>query len=311
MNSGFPNLTGGGHEDLEEGFWSSFSNVMMVILKIFLLVIVIMALNNRNLLDALRSNVLEKEEAQEEARQALYLAQSRLKANATLEEQLAYFEQRSSSLELELLRSRADAEEAHKLGNSRKAEIARLQALNQEQTEVLAGRNKTLGELQGKLTGLTAEQERTRNELTATRESATRLEKELGSARAKYHESDAKLLSLQGEFTELDKKYQKLLRPARSAANKQVVEVMYQKSGMSLRKPGESGYRPLDRAALENELAALKAKHGSDLYVRIVIPDNSGLSYSEAWTFTNQILNRYDYYYTPSSSSTPADSSAP
>lgn len=311
MNSGFPNLTGGGHEDLEEGFWSSFSNVMMVILKIFLLVIVLMALNNRNLLDALKSNVLEKEEAQKEARQALHLAQARLKANATLEEQLAYFEQRSSSLELELLRSRAEVEEAHKLANSRKAEIGRLQALNQEQAEALASRNKTLGELQAKVTGLTAEQERTRSELAATRESSARLEKELGSVRAKYQESDAKLLSLQGEFTELDKKYQKLLRPARSAVNKLVVEVMYQKTGASLRKPGESSYRALDRAALENELAALKAKHGNDLYVRIVIPDNSGLSYSEAWTFTNQILTRYDYYYTPSSSNTAAESTAP
>jgi hypothetical protein len=311
MSSGFPNLTGGSQEDLEEGFWSSFSNVMMVILKIFLLVIVIMALNNRNLLDALRSNVQEKEEAQEEARQALHLAQSSLKANATLEEQLAYFEQRSASLELELLHSKADAEEAQKLGVSRKAEIGRLQALNQEQADTLASRNKVVGELQGKLTGSLAEQERSRSELAASRENSARLETELGSVRAKYHESDSKLLSLQGEFSELDKKYQKLLRPARSAANKQVVEVMYQKSGVSLRKAGESSYRPLDRTLLESELAALKTKYGSDLYVRIIIPDNSGLSYSEAWTFTNQILTRYDYYYTPSSTITPVESSAP
>jgi hypothetical protein len=35
------------------------------------------------------------------------------------------------------------------------------------------------------------------------------------------------------------------------------------------------------------------------LYVKIVIPDTSGLSYSEAWSFTNNILSRYDYYYQP------------
>ena len=75
MNSGFPNLTGG-QEDMEEGFWSSFSNVMMVILKIFLLVMVIMALNNRNLLDDLKHSVQAKETAQEEAKQAFHLAQS-------------------------------------------------------------------------------------------------------------------------------------------------------------------------------------------------------------------------------------------
>ncbi len=305
MNNGFPNLSGG-QEDLEESFWSSFSNVMMVILKIFLLVIVIMALNNRNLLDDLKNNVQAKEEAQKEAKQALHLAQSSLKANASLEEQLAYFQQRSSYLDLELLRSRAEAEETRKVSNSRKSELSRLQALSQEQAETLVNRNKALAELQGKVTGLTAEQERTRAELTTTRDSATRMETELSGLRTKYNESDQKLLSLQGEFTELDKKYQKLLKPARSASNKQVVEVMYQKTGYSLRKAGEGSYRNLDRAALESELGALKTQFGNDLYVRIVIPDNSGLSYSEAWSFTNQILSRYDYYYNPSQNNVPA-----
>jgi len=305
MNSGFPNLSGG-QEDLEESFWSSFSNVMMVILKIFLLVIVIMALNNRNLLDDLKNNVQAKEEAQEEAKLALHLAQSSLKANASLEEQLAYFQQRSSYLDLELLRSRAEAEGARNLSNSQKAELTRLQTLNKEQADTLVNRNKIVGELQGKLTGLATEKERTQSELAAARDNATRMETELSSLRTKYNESDIKLLSLQGEFTELDKKYQKLLKPARSASNKQVVEVLYQKTGYSLRKAGEGSYRNLDRASLENELAALKTQFGNDLYVRIVIPDNSGLSYSEAWSFTNQILSRYDYYYNPSPSSAPA-----
>lgn len=304
MNSGFPNLSGG-QEDLEEGFWSSFSNVMMVILKIFLLVIVIMALNNRNLLDDLKNTVQAKEEAQEETKQALHLAQSSLKANATLEEQLTYFQQRSSSLELELLRSRAEAEESRKVSTSRKAELTRLEAISHEQAEALVSRDKTVGELQAKLTGLTAEQERTQSELIAARDSANRKETELVSLRTKYNESDAKLLSLQGEFTELDKKYQKLLKPARSASNKQVVEVMYRKTGYSLRKPGDASYRNLDRSALESELGALKTQFGTDLYVKIIIPDNSGLSYSEAWGFTNNILSRYDYYYNQAGSTAP------
>ncbi|WP_319585731.1 hypothetical protein [uncultured Desulfobulbus sp.] len=305
MNSGFPNLSGG-QEDLEESFWSSFSNVMMVILKIFLLVILIMALNNRNLLDDLKNNVQAKEEAQEEAKLALNLAQSSLKANASLEEQLAYYQQRSSSLDLELLRSRAEAEGARNLSNNQKAELTRLQALNKEQADTLVNRNKIVGELQGKLTGLVTEKERTQTELATARDNTTRMETELSSLRTKYNESDIKLLSLQGEFSELDKKYQKLLKPARSASNKQVVEVLYQKTGCSLRKAGEGSYRNLDRASLENELGALKTQFGNDLYVRIVIPDNSGLSYSEAWSFTNQILSRYDYYYNLSPSSAPA-----
>ena len=309
MNSGFPNLNGG-QEEPEEGFWPSFSNVMMVILKIFLLVIVIMALNNRNLLDDLKNTVQAKEAAQKEAKQAHLLAQSSLKANASLEEQLAYFQQRSSYLDLELLRSRAETEETRKVSNNRKVELDRLQTISHEQAEALVSRDKTVGELQDALAGLSTDFERTKIQLTAASDRATNKEIELTNLRNKYNESDKKLLSLQGEFTELDRKYQKLLRPARSSASKQVVEVMFRKSGYSIRKTGEDSYRTIDRPALEKELEGLKTQLGNDLYVKIIIPDNSGLSYSEAWSFTNSILSRYDYYYNQPDSTVPTGPAA-
>ena len=43
------------------------------------------------------------------------------------------------------------------------------------------------------------------------------------------------------KFDELDKKYQKLVRPARSPKNKQVAEVIYQKGGYSVRSPSALG----------------------------------------------------------------------
>jgi chromosome segregation ATPase len=296
MNSGFPNLTGG-QEDMEEGFWSSFSNVMMVILKIFLLVMVIMALNNRNLLDDLKHSVQAKENAQEEAKQAFYLAQSRLKTNASLEEQLAYYQQQASGLEIELLRSRAEIEEARNVSITRNAEINRLQTLNKEQSDAIVSSDKTLNELRVRYTGLIVEHERIQSEMTVVRNSSVSKDIELSRLRTKIDESDKRLLSMEGDFAELDQKYQKLLKPARSPKSKQVVEVIYQKTGYSIRKPGEGSYRNLDRATLESELGALKTFFGNDLYVKIIIPDNSGLSYSEGWGFTSNILSRYDYYY--------------
>jgi chromosome segregation ATPase len=296
MNTGFPNLTGG-QEDMEEGFWSSFSNVMMVILKIFLLVMVIMALNNRNLLDDLQHSIQAKETAQEEAKQASHLAQSRLKANASLEEQLAYYQQHAADLETELLRSKSEIEEARIAGSNRKAELTRLQSLNQELADTILISDKTLNELRAKYTGLLVEHERIQSEMAVVRNSTASKDVELSSLRAKVDENDKRLLSLQGDFTELDKKYQKLLKPARSPKSKQVVEVIYQKTGYSIRKPGEASYRSLDRVALESELGALKTFFGNELYVKIIIPDNSGLSYSEGWGFTSNILSRYDYYY--------------
>jgi chromosome segregation ATPase len=291
MNNGFPSLTGG-HDDLEEGFWSSFSNVMMVILKIFLLVIVIMALNNRNLLDDLKNSVRAKEVAQQEAELAAAKAQQsavaaqksaqvaefQLKANATLEEQLEYLQQRSSALEMDLLRSRAETEDARATSNNKDAELSRLQALTQEQASSLAQREQSFNML--------------KTELASKNTEALAL-------RTKVDDSEKKLLSLQGEFTELDQKYQKLLKPARSAKGKKVVEVMYSKSGYSLRKPDAAAAHSVTRAALESELAGLKAQYGTELYVKVVIPDNSGLSYNEAWRFTNEMLKKYDYYSEP------------
>ncbi len=291
MSGGFPSLTGG-QDDLEEGFWSSFSNVMMVILKIFLLVIIVMALNNRKLLDELENSVQAQEVAQQEAESAATQAQRlavaaqksaqvaefQLKANATLEEQLDYLQQRSASLEMDLLRSRAEAEEARTTSTSKDTELSRLQALSQEQASTLTQREQSFSMLQTEL--------------------ASKNTEALG-LRTKVDESEKKLLSMQGELTELDQKYQKLLQPARSAKGKKVVEVMYSKSGYSIRKPGDAAAQSVTRAALESELGGLKAQHGTELYVKVVIPDNSGLSYNEAWRFTNDMLTKYDYYTSP------------
>ena len=295
MSSGFPSLSGGGGEDLEEGFWSSFSNVMMVILKIFLLVIVLMALNNRNLLDDLKHSVRAKEAAQQQAEQASIEAQKatqqaqkasekaefQLKANASLEDQLEYLQQRVASLEMDLLSSRAETEQARNTNSSRDTELTRLQALTAQQADSLAEKDRSLNGLQADLAAKTTE---------------------LTGLRVQVDDSQKKLLSLQGEYTSLDQKYQKLLRPARSAKGKQVAEVVYSKAGYTLRKPGEAAARGVGRPALEDELAGLKAQYGSQLYVKVVIPDNSGLSYNEAWRFTNDMLSKYDYYQQPDSS---------
>ena len=295
MSSGFPSLSGGGGEDLEEGFWSSFSNVMMVILKIFLLVIVLMALNNRNLLDDLKHSVRAKEAAQQQAEQASIEAQKatqqaqqasekaefQLKANASLEDQLEYLQQRVASLEMDLLSSRAETEQARNTNSSRDTELTRLQALTAQQVDSLAEKDRSLNGLQADLAAKTTE---------------------LTGLRVQVDDSQKKLLSLQGEYTSLDQKYQKLLRPARSAKGKQVAEVVYSKAGYTLRKPGEAAARGVGRPALEDELAGLKAQYGSQLYVKVVIPDNSGLSYNEAWRFTNDMLSKYDYYQQSDSS---------
>lgn len=282
MNDGFPSLHAA-QDELEEGFWSSFSNVMMVILKIFLLVIVVMALNSRNLLEELRNSIKAEEVARQKAQQSAEDAQKatkqaefQLKANATLEEQLEYLQQRASTLEMELLKSRAETEQARSSSDERETELARLQALSIAQADSLKLNEQSIDTLKIELGSKNTE---------------------IAGLSAKVNESEKQLLSLQGEYSQLDDKYQKLLRPARSSKGKQVVEVVYSKAGYNIRKPGEPVLRVVGRDVLESELAGLKAQYGNALYVKVIIPDNSGLSYNDAWRFTNDMLTRYDYYH--------------
>lgn len=286
-------------DENEESFWPSFTDVMMVITMIFLIVTVAVVLTNTRLLENLKRSILAEQAATQEAQQAAFAAQKaaleaeqarrqaqqasaqaefQLQAKATLEEQLEYLQQRTANLEMELLRSRAEAEEARAAANSKDAELTRLQALTREQADTLGLRDKAIVELQANLEDKS---------------------KQIIGLQTKVDESEKQLLSLQGEYSELDKKYQKLLKPARSAKGKQVVEVVYSKAGYSIRKPGEAAARSVNRATLESELTALKAQHGTDLYVKVIIPDNSGLSYNEAWRFTNEMLSKYDYYSAP------------
>lgn len=295
-----------GRDENEESFWPSFTDVMMVITMIFLIVTVAVVLTNTRLLENLKRSVLAEQAATQEAQQAAFAAQKaaleaeqarlqaaqanqkaqqaseqaefQLQAKATLEEQLEYLQQRTANLEMDLLRSRAETEAARNTANSKDAELTRLQALTREQADTLGLRDKTILELQANLEDKS---------------------KQIIGLQTKVDESEKQLLSLQGEYSELDKKYQKLLKPARSAKGKQVVEVVYSKAGYSIRKPGETALRSVNRAALDSELTALKAQHGTDLYVKVIIPDNSGLSYNEAWRFTNEMLSKYDYYSAP------------
>ena len=114
-------------------------------------------------------------------------------------------------------------------------------------------------------------------------------------------QDESKLQSLKGEFDTLDTKYQKLVRPARSSNGKHVVSVWFSKqSGREvyrIRDGAQGGFTATTRPGMANTLAALKEKHGKELYVKVIIPENSNLSYSDAWRFTTEMQRKYDYYY--------------
>ena len=109
------------------------------------------------------------------------------------------------------------------------------------------------------------------------------------------------LLTLKGEYEVVKSKYEELIKPARSAKGKYIAEVYYIKGKngeiIRYRQPEDSGFIDLPLNEVEKRLSKLKAEHGKDLYVKIIIPQDSGLTYSEAWNFMRNLLVKYDYYY--------------
>ncbi len=151
--------------------------------------------------------------------------------------------------------------------------------------------------------------------LTESEEKVTSLEASVTELAKQSEEKDAKILafksddgneklrSLQGEYDTLDAKYQKLLRPARSSKGKYIVSISYKnRSGKRVikLKPGpDASYKTVTKSELHKVLEGLKKKHNTDLYLKIIIPKTSGLSYNEAWKFTSNLQRKYDYYHQP------------
>ncbi|MDC0978780.1 hypothetical protein OAS06_00155 [Gammaproteobacteria bacterium] len=104
---------------------------------------------------------------------------------------------------------------------------------------------------------------------------------------------------LRDQHSDLESRYNRLVRPARSTVGRVVVEVRFWKDGAvrqySLRESGGSE-EIISESDLYQKLSVLKVKHADKLYTK-VIPDDNSLTHGEAWGFTNKILNRFDYYY--------------
>jgi chromosome segregation ATPase len=174
------------------------------------------------------------------------------------------------------------------------------QKLSEWQQQEEESKKKVLG-LQQQLTTLESLSKTRTSEYSELEEKLKKKSAKMAALKAQRQQDEHQLLSLQGELDSLDKKYQKLLRPARSSKGKVVVAVTYTKrkghSVYRLREASGGDYKKVSRKQLERQLETFKKQHGTALYVKVIIPENSGLSYNEAWKFTNFIQKTYDYYF--------------
>lgn len=308
MEGSFVDLRLNRHDSLgEDSFWPSFTDIMTVIVMIFMLAMVILLLRNMELLSQLRATM-------EAEQQAAELARTTGEENATLEEKLIAREYELSMLRMQLMRMEENAEQQEAAITSQRHQIANLtrerDQLNSQITRLtregealnsqLALANLNVERLTKDLDQAIQRQTLTQADLEALRQSYSEQETALVAALANSETTTRELVDLKSDFSDLKIKYDKLLRPARTPKGKTVVEVRYIKVKGNYRidykGPDDDGFKQVSRKLLDQKLTRLK-RRDNNLYIKVILPQNSGLSYSEAWSFTNHLHKNYDYYY--------------
>lgn len=309
MDEGFIDLRQ--HHDAgigSDSFWPSFTDIMMVVVMIFMIASTVLMLRNWELVEKLRATI----EAEYTAKA---LARSASETSATLEEQLAQAQHANSEMRMQLMRM---TERNNTLSEQLSAQEQKVLVLEADNQQLAASLQKyrrdallnddQLKQARDEVAQLAAArntlQERMRQVLddVARSEEANRKQAtELAALRLGSSLAESQLVSLQDDYSELQVKYDKLFRPARSAQGKHVVTVRYWKDGkfyhLRIKDAGEEDYRVVSVEELHRQMAELKELHGRQLYVKLIIPDDSGLSYNEAWGFTVEMLDKYDYYH--------------
>ena len=330
MDTGFPSI-GGSHAGIggENSFWPSFTDIMMVITMIFLMATSILVVRNWQLVAELRESIAAE-------RIASQMIESTSQENATLEERLANAEQSNSILRLRLMKKDEDFKLAQTAIREQESSIASLELQNTDlQSSLQQTRSRLdtanleidaataqfeelssqIASLRQQLAQQQQENEQSRTQLSSAREQIESLtqssnkqqqdiiqltqEKSLLSQEIESY--NQQLLTLKGDYETVKSKYEELIKPARSAKGKYIAEVYYVKGQagnvIRYRQPGDKEFSTLSLAEVEQRLDKLKREHGKNLYVKIIIPQDSGLTYNEAWQFMRSLLVKYDYYY--------------
>lgn len=340
----------------QESFWPSFTDIMTVIVMIFMVSFVVLLMRNIELVNQLRATMEAERTAQELARTtgeqkenlALKLiatenelsmlrirlmqmdeqSKSQISTIGTQTEDIATLEATKKAL---TLRQNQLVAENYTLGqrlkrasttiNSQQQNLETLQQNLDSTQQQLAGSQQQLINSQQQLSNAQQQVENSQQQLAAVQVDLASLEQEhesvqqqLTSLQATYGLQSLELLelktterrfgrqinTLQGEFDDLKLKYNKLIRPARSPEGHYLVEVRYTKSAGRLvieyQTEDKPGYSAVSQTVLENQLDKLMKIRKEGLYIKLIFPEKSGLSFNEAWQFTSRLQGKYDYY---------------
>jgi chromosome segregation ATPase len=319
------------HQISEATLWPTFTDIMTVILMIFMLTMIIVIIKNTNLSDQLRFSQERKQQVEESLRESQQIV-ANFKDNITnLEESL-----RTKEMEIILL-----TDEAKLLKSNLESKLAIVSALKNQisdlnqkvvmlqatvaskEAEALNLKEASAAEIQRMKEASQAEilrlKEASEEEIARLTEETRRqieaFNHKMMVLLGQLQEKEAVLVALDSErkdlelalakqrsdYSELEEKYIRLIRPARSPLGREVVSVHYSrldgKYKILFKDIDAAQFEQINPQQLHDRLGKLKEKLKDKLYVKIVIPEESGLSYNEAWSFTREILSKYDYYY--------------
>ncbi len=296
-------------QDTDISLWPSFTDIMTVILMIFMLTMTMVIIKNADLARKLLFRESEQQKAAralEESRQL----QEQLKITVTnLEEKL-----RTKEMEIILL-----GDEIKVLESSLEAKLALISALEARQQDLQRDvqqlesavadarveKEALQKESEEKIAAIT---EQTRQQIEEFNRKFAALMQQLSQQQetvvvlnTEKRELELALAKQRKAFVVLEDKYNRLIGPARSPLGKMVAAVQYAKKDgryrILFKDIDTDVFEEIDRKQLDNRLEQRKTQFKGKLYVKVIIPEDSGLSYNEAWNFTRDILSRYDYYY--------------
>ncbi len=331
MNQGgFTDLRlNGDHNDVNEGFWPSFTDIMTVVVMIFLIAMVVLLVRNWELVSQLRATM-------EAERIAAELARATGVEKDTISSQLHRAEEMVQRLQLEVMRLEDKGLRNETLIAEQLRAISGLtnerDDLAQQAAQLMLLRERLEADVERRQSQLNAalqDIDSKQLQISAAQRSISTLEESLDQVRTRYDESqqnierlqrtiseqrvtlqetqqqnqdvERRYLVLAGDYDDLKVKYDKLVRPARSSSGRHLVEVRYWKENgkyqISWREGGDGTYQKISRGRLDKVLTKLAQAQEDGLYVKVIFPENSGLSYNEAWEFTSHLHSNYDYYF--------------
>jgi len=277
-----------------DSFWPAFTDIMMVVVIIFLLTSMLLMVKNWELLDQLRNSMAAEEQAEK-------IIHDTYEENATLEEQLAQSQNEISVLRMQLMLAAEQSDALNVTLEEKENQIVIVLSDNLQLKNSANKNEKTISSLHSNVSAMEDKLSQISIDVAQKQEALDEKSQQIMIITQQRNTQSRRLSSLEDDFGSLQVKYDKLIRPARTAKGKYVVSVNFERINgqerIRFKDSSSSKYAVVTQKQLHSKLEKIKKQHPDKLYIKIVIPKESGLTYSEAWTFMKSLLHKYDYYY--------------